>query len=189
MKLAEFEAYVGEDDAISYVGIRGDEDREGYVSTRPNIQSIFPFRKNIWSVDVINKVLNNDNLDNFYTFYKQVATDEIIEEASRILLLPLSKSFFYSKKLNALLDIDIPTFNKAVFEFLKTTDYPVGKLDSFPLVDNTDNLAKKDINKILIDSGVGIPAYYNLIDFEVDGKRDNTVEVVQAAIFVSINKR
>ena len=44
MKLAEFERFVGDDPTISYVGIRGDEDREGYVSTKPNIQAIFPFR-------------------------------------------------------------------------------------------------------------------------------------------------
>ena len=58
MKLAEMEKFVGDAPTISYVGIRGDEDREGYVSTKPNIQAIFPFRKNIWSVDVINKVLS-----------------------------------------------------------------------------------------------------------------------------------
>lgn len=55
MKLDEFERYVGDDYAVSYVGIRGDEDRDGYVSSKPNIQSVFPFRRNIWSVDVINK--------------------------------------------------------------------------------------------------------------------------------------
>ena len=62
LKLAEFEKFVGEEPTISYVGIRGDEEREGYVSTKPNIQAIFPFRRNIWSLDVITKVLNNDNI-------------------------------------------------------------------------------------------------------------------------------
>ncbi len=46
LKLEPFEKYVGDDPVISYVGIRGDEDREGYISTKKNIQSIFPFRKN-----------------------------------------------------------------------------------------------------------------------------------------------
>ena len=57
MKLDEFERYVGDDYAVSYVGIRGDEDRDGYVSSKPNIQSVFPFRRNIWSVDVINRAV------------------------------------------------------------------------------------------------------------------------------------
>ena len=56
-----------------------------------------------------------------------------------------------------------------VFEYLKTTDYPVGKLEEFPLIDNEDILVKDDIFRILEESGVGIPAYYNPIEFEVDG--------------------
>ena len=171
MKLAEFEKYVGDDLAVSYVGIRGDEDRDGYVSTKPNIQAIYPFRKNIWSLDVINKVLNNASMDKFNDCYLSVATDDIYEQAKQFITTPLTKEFFYSKKLNALLDVDIKTFNHAVFAFLKAyTDYPVGKLDPFPLLDNEDVLCKEDIFRILEESGVGVPAYYNLIDFEVDGK-------------------
>jgi 3'-phosphoadenosine 5'-phosphosulfate sulfotransferase (PAPS reductase)/FAD synthetase len=169
MKLAEFEKFVGDEPAISYVGIRGDEDREGYVSTKPNIQAIFPFRKNIWSMDVINKVLHNDNIQQISNIYEIVSTSKILDKALDIIQTPLSKHFYYSKKLNALLDLDIKTFNRAVFMFLKTTDYPVGKLDYFPLVDDEDNLDIKDIKKILEDSGVGIPAYYNPIEFEIDG--------------------
>ena len=60
LKLEPFEQYIaGDQPIVSYVGIRGDEDREGYISKKPNIQSIFPFRKNIWSEDVIRKVLAN----------------------------------------------------------------------------------------------------------------------------------
>ncbi|MEJ7662190.1 MAG: hypothetical protein WKG07_22800 [Hymenobacter sp.] len=57
LKLEPFERYVGTDPVVSYVGIRGDEDREGYISRKPNIQSIFPFRRNIWSEDVVQRVL------------------------------------------------------------------------------------------------------------------------------------
>ena len=56
LKLEPFERFVGDDPVISYVGIRGDENREGYISKKSNIQSIFPFRKNIWSEDVIRKI-------------------------------------------------------------------------------------------------------------------------------------
>jgi hypothetical protein len=72
--------------------------------------------------------------------------------------------------MNALLDYDIKLFNHAVFEFLKTTDYPVGKLDEFPLLDNTDILVKDDIFRLLRESGVGVPAYYEEIPFKVDGE-------------------
>lgn len=170
MKLAEFEKYVGDIPTISYVGIRGDEEREGYVSTKPNIQAIFPFRRNIWSLDVINKVLNNDNINQLIELYTNCAAESVWKEAEVIVRRRLDKGFFYSKKLNALLDIDVVTFNKVVFEYLKTTDYPVGKLDDFPLIYNTDILVKKDIYNLLEESGVGVPAYYNLVDFEVDGK-------------------
>ena len=171
MKLAEFEKFVGDDPAISYVGIRGDEEREGYVSTKPNIQAIFPFRKNIWSLDVIHKVLNNDNLEQIVALYQKFAPAEIKDEALEIASVKMSKAFYYSRKLNALLDLSVKTFNKVVFEFLKTTDYPVGQLDEFPLIDNEDILVKEDIFRILEDSGVGVPAYYNPIEFEVDGKK------------------
>lgn len=44
LKLKPFEEYVGEDPVISYVGIRADEDRVGYISTKPNIKAVFPFK-------------------------------------------------------------------------------------------------------------------------------------------------
>lgn len=171
MKLDRFEEFVGDDYAISYVGIRGDEDRDGYISTKPNIQAIFPFRKNIWSIDVINKVLHNDNLEQLIDLYnKHCPEGWQKEDIMAVAMKPLSKTFFYSKKMNALLDLDIKLFNHVVFEYLKTTDYPVGKLDEFPLLDNTDVLVKDDIFRILRESGVGVPAYYEEIPFEVDGQ-------------------
>ena len=43
LKLKPFEDYIGDDPAINYVGIRADEQREGYISTKPNITTVFPF--------------------------------------------------------------------------------------------------------------------------------------------------
>ena len=171
MKLDRFEEYVGDDYAVSYVGIRGDEERDGYISSKPNIQAVFPFRKNIWSIDVINKFLHKENLEQIVDIYERLTPegflrDEIIETVKK----PITKQFYYSKKMNALLDYDVRLFNHAVFDFLKTTDYPVGKLDSFPLLDNTDVLVKDDIFRLLRESGVGVPAYYEEIPFEVDGQ-------------------
>lgn len=45
LKLKPFETYVGEDPVVSYVGLRADEDRVGYVSTKPNIKAVFPFKE------------------------------------------------------------------------------------------------------------------------------------------------
>lgn len=175
MKLAEMERFVGDTPAVSYVGIRGDEEREGYVSTRPNIQAVFPFRRNIWSVDVVQRFLRQDNRETVKEIYRSigstVADGPVLDRAMKILNHPLSKSFFYSKTTEALLDADVRLFNLAVFAFLKTTELPVGQLDRFPLVDNDEVLVRDDIFRILEDSGVGIPAYYRPIPFEVDGQR------------------
>lgn len=45
LKLKPFENYVGDDPVINYVGIRADEPREGYISTKPNITAVHPFRE------------------------------------------------------------------------------------------------------------------------------------------------
>lgn len=173
MKLAEFERYVGADNAISYVGIRGDEDRDGYISTRPNIQAIFPFRRNIWSLDVIHKVLHNDRIEQLATYYAQLLPPHRRDEALAIVRRPLSRDYFYSRKLTALLDLDVKVFNHAVFRYLQTTDYPVGRLKEteFPLLDNDEVLVKDDIFRLLRESGVGVPAYYKEIPFEIDGRQ------------------
>jgi 3'-phosphoadenosine 5'-phosphosulfate sulfotransferase (PAPS reductase)/FAD synthetase len=171
MKLWEMEKFVGDEPTISYVGIRGDEDREGYISTKPNIQAIFPFRRNIWSLDVVNKFLNNNNIDNLVQLYTDLCPEDKLGEVLEIVKHKIDKTYYYNRKLNALLDFDVKMFNKAVFNYLKTTDYPVGKLDEFPLVDNDDVLVRDDIFRILEESGVGVPAYYKPITFEVDGKQ------------------
>ncbi|MCY3861952.1 MAG: phosphoadenosine phosphosulfate reductase family protein [bacterium] len=44
MKIKPLEYWIGDDPAVSYVAIRADEaNRKGYVSTKPNIESRFPF--------------------------------------------------------------------------------------------------------------------------------------------------
>ncbi len=44
LKLKPFEAFVGEDAVINYVGLRADEKREGFLSSKPNITTVYPFR-------------------------------------------------------------------------------------------------------------------------------------------------
>ncbi len=45
LKIVPLEQFVGDDQAISYIGIRADEHRDGYISTKPNIEPRFPFKE------------------------------------------------------------------------------------------------------------------------------------------------
>lgn len=168
LKLEPFENYIGEDPTISYVGIRGDEDRDGYISKKQSVQSIFPFRRNIWSEDVNKLVLSNTNKAKFLNLAKTLVTSGTENRFMQIAEKDIAPTFNFKQKLNALLDVNVTTYNKVVFELLKETDYPVGKLDSFPLVENEENLVLDDIFRILEDSGVGIPAYYKPLEYQVE---------------------
>jgi 3'-phosphoadenosine 5'-phosphosulfate sulfotransferase (PAPS reductase)/FAD synthetase len=44
LKIVPLEQFVGDDQAISYIGIRADEKRDGYISTKPNITPVYPFK-------------------------------------------------------------------------------------------------------------------------------------------------
>ncbi|SOU87639.1 phosphoadenosine phosphosulfate reductase domain-containing protein [Tenacibaculum dicentrarchi] len=168
MKLQPFESYVGDEPTISYVGIRGDENREGYISKKENIQTIFPFRKNIWSEDVIKKLLSNSNIEALKDYYNNYAEENVLANALQYIEQLISPKFTQTQKLNALMDVDLKLFNKVVFEFLKTTDYPIGKLEVFPLIENDEIIGIDDVFQILEESGVGIPAYYKPIEYQVE---------------------
>jgi hypothetical protein len=170
LKLEPFENYVGTDPVISYVGIRGDEEREGYISTKKNIQSIFPFRKNIWSQDVVTMMLANQNLEQLLSISKDIDFGQHQEKATQTLTKKVDSSFTIDQKLNSLLDSNIKGFNHLVFEFLKTTEYPLATESTFPLLDNDEIIVRDDVFKILEESGVGVPAYYKKVDFEIEGK-------------------
>ena len=168
MKLQPFESYVGDEPTISYVGIRGDENREGYISKKENIQTIFPFRKNIWSEDVIKKLLSNSNMEVVKGYYNKYSNENTLANALQYVEQLISPKFTQTQKLNALMDVDLKLFNKVIFEFLKTTEYPIGKLDSFPLIENDEIIGLNDVFQILEESGVGIPAYYKPIEYQVE---------------------
>jgi len=169
LKLDPFEKFVSNDLVISYVGIRGDEDREGYISRKQNIQSIFPFRKNIWSEDVIMKILRNDNisslLESYHFLFPQ--TDKSVYE---IIEQKISLKFPVQHKLQLLLERGIKQFNKVAFELLKLTNYPLAFENNFSLLENEENLVRDDIFKLLRESGVGVPDYYEKKSFYVNGK-------------------
>jgi 3'-phosphoadenosine 5'-phosphosulfate sulfotransferase (PAPS reductase)/FAD synthetase len=62
LKIEPFEAFVGTDPVISYIGIRADEDREGYISTKPNITPVFPFKEDGLRLDDIKRILNESGI-------------------------------------------------------------------------------------------------------------------------------
>ncbi len=171
LKLEPFEKFVGNDPVVSYVGIRGDEDREGYISRKSNIQSIFPFRRNIWSEDVVQKVLQNDAIARLRGLYEELSEPAQLARVVALAETPLSRGFTQAQKLNALLDADTRLFNKVVFGMLRGTAYPLAEAPDFSLLDNDDNLIRADIFRLLRESGVGVPAYYEKITFEVDGQK------------------
>jgi len=43
LKIKPFEKFVGDTLCINYIGIRADENRKGYISTKPNISAKYPF--------------------------------------------------------------------------------------------------------------------------------------------------
>ncbi|MEW6173350.1 MAG: phosphoadenosine phosphosulfate reductase family protein [Bacillota bacterium] len=50
LKIKPLEAWIGDDTTFSYIAIRADENREGYISHKPNIIPVYPFKQ-----DGINK--------------------------------------------------------------------------------------------------------------------------------------
>lgn len=60
MKIKPIEEWIGDDPAISYVAIRADEsNRKGYVSTKPNIETRFPFMEDGIDHDGVMRILED----------------------------------------------------------------------------------------------------------------------------------
>lgn len=74
MKIAPFERFVGTDRAYSYIGIRADENRAGYlgsgasgakpvvISERPNITPVYPYKDDGLGIDDVNRILESAGL-------------------------------------------------------------------------------------------------------------------------------
>jgi len=171
LKLDVFEDFVGTGPVVSYVAIRGDEDREGYISKKNNIQSIFPFRRNIWSEDVITKVFANGSSPALLELSEQLPKTKYSGRIKEILTKPTSLNFSRDLKIKQLLDLSVKEFSHLVFAFVKKTNYPLSSESNFPILDKEELIDREEVFKILKRSGVGVPAYYNEIPFEVNGKR------------------
>jgi 3'-phosphoadenosine 5'-phosphosulfate sulfotransferase (PAPS reductase)/FAD synthetase len=62
LKMKPFEKYVGESEVMMYVGIRADEDRTAYVSTKPNIKTVMPFKEDGLTIDHVHRILDESGI-------------------------------------------------------------------------------------------------------------------------------
>lgn len=62
LKLKPFEAYIGDDPVVNYVGLRADEDRKGYISHKPNITPIYPFQDDGMVLADIERILEESGV-------------------------------------------------------------------------------------------------------------------------------
>ena len=69
MKLEPLEAYIGDDPCVSYIGIRADEHRNGYISHKPNIKAAYPFVEDgIVRADVLRILKHSVGLPEYYNW-------------------------------------------------------------------------------------------------------------------------
>lgn len=62
LKIVPFEKYIGDGEVYSYIGIRADENRSGYVSTKSNIKPLFPFKEHGINKDDVYQILEQSGL-------------------------------------------------------------------------------------------------------------------------------
>ena len=62
LKIKPFENFVGDDAVISYIGIRADEHRDGYISSKPNIKPRYPFKEDGITERDVYRILEDSGL-------------------------------------------------------------------------------------------------------------------------------
>jgi 3'-phosphoadenosine 5'-phosphosulfate sulfotransferase (PAPS reductase)/FAD synthetase len=99
LKIIPFEKYIGKDIAYSYIGIRADEQREGYVpkkppviSSQPNIRPVYPFKDDRLALQDIKRILEESGLGLpsyfqwrsrsgcYFCFYQQIGEWQRLKE-------------------------------------------------------------------------------------------------------------
>lgn len=101
LKIHPFERYVGSDRAYSYIAIRADENRSGYVgsggkpvllSEQPNITAVYPFKNEGMTLGDVHRLLNDTGLGLpsyyewrsrsgcYFCFYQQIAEWQGLKE-------------------------------------------------------------------------------------------------------------
>ena len=99
LKIKVFENFVGDDKVFSYIGIRADENREGYVgkkppviSERPNILPVYPLKDDGLGLADVERILEDSGLGMpeyyrwrsrsgcYFCFYQQIAEWQGLKE-------------------------------------------------------------------------------------------------------------
>jgi len=62
LKLKPFEDFVGDEPVFNYVGLRADEDRQGYISHKQNITPVYPFREHGLKLKDIEGILRDSGI-------------------------------------------------------------------------------------------------------------------------------
>ncbi|MGQ9681558.1 MAG: phosphoadenosine phosphosulfate reductase family protein [Anaerolineae bacterium] len=62
LKIQPFEEYIGDDQVISYIGIRADEDRAAYHSTKPSIKAVYPLKDSGLTRRDVHRILEESGL-------------------------------------------------------------------------------------------------------------------------------
>lgn len=109
MKIAPFERFVGSDRSYSYIGIRADENRSGYLGTgtsgakpvviseKPNITPVYPYRDDAIDIAEVGRILDSAGLGLpdyyewrsrsgcYFCFYQQIGEWQGLKERHPIL--------------------------------------------------------------------------------------------------------
>jgi 3'-phosphoadenosine 5'-phosphosulfate sulfotransferase (PAPS reductase)/FAD synthetase len=112
LKLKPFEDYVGDEPVVNYVGLRADEEREGFISRKPNIQTVFPFREAGLVRDDVVRILEESGLGMptytkwgrtrsgcYFCFFQQKIEWVRLKETHPD-LFQLAKEYEYANKVN-----------------------------------------------------------------------------------------
>jgi 3'-phosphoadenosine 5'-phosphosulfate sulfotransferase (PAPS reductase)/FAD synthetase len=62
LKIEPFERYIADDIAFTYIGIRADENRQGYISTKQNIVPLYPFKEDGIDKQAVKRILEESGL-------------------------------------------------------------------------------------------------------------------------------
>jgi hypothetical protein len=134
-------------------------------------------------------VLNIANIERLMDLYVSLDIENRSQRFEELLMAPIEHSFTMNHKLQLLLDFNVKDFNRLVFGFIKDTNYPLANEIYFPLVDNDEVLVRADIFQLLEESGVGVPAYYREIDFEINNQKGQYARSRSGCFFCFFQQR